>query len=161
VHEWRTKPPTALPIALIFDDSVGPDLQASVRKAAAYWNEQAGRPIFVDGRYALPDAYNDVALVRFEWASPDDPQHPERFELAVTSGDNVVTLYVGFQSEADADQETTARHELGHVLGFDHAKLPECLMYPVIHPRWYPMPLCQEEKTLLKEIVNRSKGAVP
>lgn len=160
-HEWRTKPTSNLPVALIFDETVSSDMEATVRRAAAYWNEQAGKPIFVDGRYATPDAYNDVALITFKWDDPDDPKHPERYELAATSPDNVVTLYVGFLNETASDRETTARHELGHVVGMDHSSLPECLMYPVIHPHWYVMPLCQEEKGLLKEILKRSNLEAP
>lgn len=155
VHEWHPQVPTQLPVAVVFAPGFSYELETPVRKAMAYWNEQAGAPVFVDGRYVDSDSAN-VAYVRFEWGAPDDPHHPERTELAITTPENVVTFYTGFLTETDPDRETTARHELGHVLGFDHAKLVECLMYPVIKPRWYPMPLCREETALLREMVRRN-----
>jgi Matrixin len=154
-HEWQQKPQPQLPLALVFDTGMDAELERPLREAAAYWNIAAGRTLFVDATYAKPDDYNDIVFVQFKWASYSDPHHPDRTELAATSPDNVITLYLGFLEQTDADRESTARHELGHVLGFDHSSLVECLMYPIIHPHWYPAELCREEKALLRVLVGR------
>ena len=63
-----------------------------------------------------------------------------------------VTFFHGwFTSLSDAEMETTARHELGHVLSFEHSTDPKCLMYFDILPTMNPKPACPAELKLLRE----------
>jgi predicted Zn-dependent protease len=54
--------------------------------------------------------------------------------------------------ESDADMETTARHELMHVLGLNHTDDRTCVMYPTIFRSEKPREMCPEELQMLREM---------
>ena len=148
-----------LPAVLVFDDTVEPDEQKVIQRAAAYLHQVLGIDAFEVSPYSVSDG--TMVLVEVKEARPSDPASRLE-ELAVSqlsplTDGTVPFAHVTFFSawlfnESDADMETTARHELMHVLGLNHTEDRSCIMYSVILPMDAPRPACPDELQKLKEI---------
>jgi hypothetical protein len=147
-----------LPVALLFDASVAADDRETVERAARYWNAAIGGEVFETAPY--PFVWGTMVFVSVDFDRPKNPV-TGREELAVTRfgmafdgalQDADVVFHIGFENESDADQETTARHELAHVLGLNHIRDRACIMYPTILQRDAPQPACQTELDILRSL---------
>ena len=153
-----------LPIAILFEKDF--PAESVVREAAQWWNEQMGAQVFIDGRYAEGET---LAHIIFSWDTIQDPQRPDVYELAITSGGavrddqvrfDVVTFYANWLTENRGVQQSVARHELGHVMGIDHSSRPNCLMFWQVQEQidGSPQVLCPEEKELAYDLVCKGFG---
>jgi len=145
------------PVLWSFDCEFPKNMKEDVRDGFRYWNDETERPIFLEA-----DDCGVVALINYSKPrvfvtsvmgfNPRSPNH-----IATTSTgifDNVprtavVRFYKPWLEHAShGGRASVARHEVGHVLGFEHAESMFCLMYHQMDMRYYsgkPMTACQPE----------------
>lgn len=118
------------------------DKQQIVREAFDYWNGLAGKELFEETSCHLRDTLQDQDLMLTILAADKWPdQGPEVW--AITSGVNVHGNFIGgkmvflhpwlAKPEEWLVMASVARHEVGHVIGFDHSTREDCLMYEYVN----------------------------
>lgn len=151
------------------------DLKDPVRKAFEYWERDIFKKkpgeVFreVDGcgmetalSSPLPRAYidfvqgfkkdkNDVI------ADTSVDEHEVRGPLKYVVNSGIITFYSGHYAVNNmAFKQSTAEHEIGHLLGYKHINDKDCLMYPTFDDddssMVRPQVLCRKELRLFEEL---------
>lgn len=143
------------------------ELKPPVREGFTYWNKILERDLFVElpgcGVLTLILSEQPRVLVTFV-----PGPHPDKAEILATTDvglfggipRSAVLRYYGTWADHKLPHplESAARHEAGHVLGFDHSDLERCLMFPTITMENYvrkPKTACKEEVEMAKQLYGR------
>lgn len=137
--------------------------QSNVRHAFMYWNHIIGQELFQEAQWDEINENNQYVTVQFDYNC---------IPLFYWSGSTIVKFYKDrpniatiklckktFEKENNFIQESIVRHEIGHVLGFDHSDFGNCLMFFSIDYYKYNdhvKDVCDEEK----ETVRRYYGII-
>lgn len=106
---WRTWKPGQIPLSIIIDEG-SKEWTPEIREAAAWWNEQLGREVFLPiGMLTLSGGIVSVA-------PHDKPDGMVGWTMGKTGSSCGVVLLNGFAG----NRLRAAKHELGHVLGLSH-----------------------------------------
>lgn len=145
------------PVLWSFDCEFPETMKDDVRDGFQYWNDETERTIFVEATDCGVVALIDYDKPRvFVTSIPNfHPRNPELIATTSTGIYNNVprTAVVRFfgpwlTHPSSGGRASVARHEVGHVLGFEHADSTLCLMYPQMsmeYHRWKPMTACRTE----------------
>jgi hypothetical protein len=126
-----------LPMRWSFDCDFPREKRTYVRAGFDYWNGLLDRTFFVEDKCDTWDGQS--AGLRISRSAVRHPKDCDAFSiLAVTqreigkrglSAAQIIYYPVWFQCGDENELVATSRHELGHVLGFNHFPWKECLMY--------------------------------
>jgi len=140
-----------------FDHGFPESLKGPIRRGFRYWNEQSGKKLFqeIPNRDSISPATGVVVTMDPEH-SPDD-RFGESSTLAEvtrwfgrygTQG-AVMIVFKDFEVLGSEDeQESVARHEVGHIVGFNHFENPRCLMYAYVSGSRHPIGMCPAERRI-------------
>lgn len=137
-----------------------------VREGFAYWEKILGKPMFVEDRCGVADFFIPGKRRGIAVVISDVPEYKvvkgKRWTLwaaapmATFSNDILSGLIVFFpmwQTETNSGlRRSVVRHEIGHILGFDHSSSRKCLMYEVIDSNEFDKGLCLAEIKRLHEV---------
>lgn len=129
----------------------------AVREGFTYWNGVLGREVFKEADGCGLDVLmqTDIPRVTVLFMQGPNPTHPEilatanvgLFEGVPRSA--VLRYYSPWAASTSMNSKrSVSRHEVGHVLGFEHSDFGNCLMYPKIDMVKYsrkPKQACNEE----------------
>lgn len=136
------------------------DFKNSARFGFDYWNMLAGRVVFTEQPCGEDILRNVVVYYSDKSREGSDEMH---FTIAQTSFSFVgairtVTFFREWTApENFMDTISVARHEVGHVLGFEHSDDKKCLMYPTIVEKrksWNAV-ACEEERRIFRRYYGR------
>lgn len=152
-----------IPVTIQFDEKFPKSDIPVVLAAASYWNKISGVRLFTDEL----SVDGELLIVTASVENPTDKnaiqtnnKHPHiiasthtgRIEKARVK-DAVITFYEAWLFfVTGADQESAARHELGHVLGLDHTTDPNCVMHASVIHDDTPRELCASERDLIRKM---------
>lgn len=155
-----------------FADDLEPRLREVAWRGFEYWNDVIGDTVFVDGGYTDVDsarAEPGVVLVRMAEdedppdPSPDGPRRcafvwygwPWPTDGCVAHTDVIYTHYC--QDRGWPFMESVSRHEVGHVLGFQHSTVDGDLMFPKIGGERHPKRAAPRDVALAREWYNHGR----
>ena len=133
--------PNVLPFVVIVDKQLESDYLPAIDGAITWWNEQTGRTLF----QRRGELWGDTGLVVFIRYTGAD----KILGMAERTGPTNAVIYL--RDYEDVPQASrVVRHELGHVLGLQHEKFSESLMYPAILDRDYK--ISEQSWCVLKDL---------
>lgn len=128
------------PIVWEFQCSFPEDFKQEARAGFTYWNRLAGYELFYED--VCTDSTSEFGSIVVMYSDRSlEGSSPDSYTLAQTSfilmgAVRTVTFFREWTDPDNiGDMVTVSRHEVGHVLGFDHGDDPSCLMYPSVEPR--------------------------
>ncbi len=132
----------AAPLPWAFACEFPPALRPAPRAAFAYWSAAAGRTLFEEQPCISAGQGITGVLVQLADSTRVDGAAEDPFTMGFTFpsfADGAVlgasiTYYPEWAASDLGSQTSSARHEVGHVLGFGHAAEPTCIMYPQSTP---------------------------
>ena len=182
ISEGSVTLPNTLPISIVFATDFPKEYEQQVKDGIAFWNRQAGQQILRAEEYDQSEgiAYVQFSPITEiepyscdEWNKKHEENNARRRKNGEKETDDVctpaheyanvrhlgsdfshMTLFKDWRDASNTTRQSVIRHELGHVLGFEHYGNRACLMYPVVSDTGFPKELCaaesEEFKTLLK-----------
>ena len=150
-----------LPVAILFDANFPEEWRNIVIDSANYWNTTFDKEFFIISPYTR--SFGTAVFITFKNENKKDEGHIWSRDIATTAFPKPingfipyadVTFYSGWISilKNRAERESTARHELGHVLGLDHTPDMDCLLYPFVLPTDTPLTVCIRERELINKL---------
>ena len=159
-----------LPIEWSFTCDFPWNYKETVRDSFDYWDGMVERQLFVenpkcvwDEEMAWPAWKNHVVV---SWRDHRNARNPRTRGTAYrdTHYDNLYRMYSGkivywkpWFKYGQAQRRTTARHEVGHILGFHHIVYKDCIMFRYSESNQPTKKACDVE---IKEL-RRLYGQVP
>lgn len=157
-----------LPINWSFACDFPVEVRAPVREGFTYWNKMVGNTIFVEmpncGVSGLLTSEKPRVLVTFvPGMNQKDPHVLASADVGLFAGvpRSAVLRYYGTWADYKKlhSLESAARHEVGHVLGFDHSDWDRCLMFPTVTMERYEKRAkgaCEEEIAMARQLYGRN-----
>ena len=153
---------SSFPIPWGFSCSYPEKLKPLARRAFKWWDDMTPVDLFreVDG-CGIVDYNNGIYVIHSD--SMYDKIEGETVwgtaHAAIRLGKlhgGVITLWRPWLQSKELDlQESVIRHEIGHLLGFDHGGDERCLMYPYITDKYRLQGLCKPEKDTFRRLYGR------
>lgn len=161
-HEGAPRIFSKFPIQWGFSCSFPDKFKASTRRAFKWWDDMTPVQLFqevpgcgiVDYNNGIYVIHADVLYDKIEGEQVWGTAHAA-IRLDRLKG-GVITLWKPWLDSKEADlQESVVRHEIGHLLGFDHGGDSRCLMYPYITDKYRLQGLCGPEKESFRRLYGR------
>lgn len=158
------------PVLWSLDCAFPPKTAPQARDAFRYWNLLLGWDLFQESEQcgAFGAAFRGSPFVLVAWFDAEHEDGPEIMGSAQTDGfgSTVESGRVGYYRSwsnalSDSVRLSAARHEVGHVVGFDHSDFKRCLMYGSLDSRAYesrPKAACKEEVDEVRKQYPKREG---
>lgn len=141
-------PARMIPLSWRFDCEFPEDRKPEVRQAFNFWDKEANTPLFTERLNCLAEV--DVVVEAVDWQRTD-----HGWFIMGTGYPHLITFYRSWGEEIDWWlRENIERHEIGHVLSFEHSGERHCLMFHTVDQDYWhrEKPLCRDEKTLFHKM---------
>lgn len=141
--------------------------KAEVIASFQYWDDLVDYKLFKEveecaDRIEIMD-YKNSDTIYIDWSRQYSPRSTNHLATASVNNENtrIISAKITFWrpwiiSDNQAQRITTARHEIGHVLGLEHIKKQKaCIMYPyIVHEDKFVKDVCDLEYKLFMEHYN-------
>lgn len=161
-HEGEPRIFTAFPIPWGFSCSFPDKMKPSVRRAFKWWDDMTPVDLFrevpgcgiVDYNNGIYVIHSDSLYDKIEGETVWGTAHAA-IRLDKLKG-GVITLWKPWLDSKEQDlNESVVRHEIGHLLGYDHGGDERCLMYPYITDKYRLQGLCRPERDIFRRLYGR------